>query len=106
MTVYGQIILKARALSHSTDDGGMHFLMKMFLDPWVISGLLSALAASAAWMMAIRIADLSLMYPVMALTFVIVPILAVLLFGERLSTVQVFGLVFIIVGVCLTGRTS
>lgn len=105
LTVYGQIIIKARASLHATGNAGW-FLAAMFLDPWVISGLAAALAASATWMMAVRSADLSIIYPIMALTFVIVPVLAVFVFGDSLRGIQIVGLLLIVVGVGLTALAT
>ena len=101
LTVYGQMAIKARALELSRAAQGREFLWSMFLDPWVLSGLAAALAASATWMLAVRTANLSAIYPVMALTFVIIPILAVVAFGERLAPVQLVGIALIVVGVAL-----
>ena len=47
-------------------------------------------------MLAIRNSDLSLLYPFMALTFVFVPLLAVLLFGEKVTALQVVGFLLIV----------
>lgn len=106
LTVYGQIIIKARAVSHAANREGSGFLLSMFLDPWVLSGLMAALLASATWMMAVRSAELSLVYPIMALTFILVPVLAVLIFGERLTGIQMTGLFLIVVGVGLSALTT
>jgi len=101
LTVYGQIVIKARATIHSASAEGVGFLSAMFLDPWVLSGLAAALTASATWMMAVRGAELSVVYPIMALTFIAVPVLAVVIFGERLSGLQMAGLFLIVIGVSL-----
>jgi uncharacterized membrane protein len=102
LTVYGQIIIKARAIQHTTGSENISFLLKMFLDPWVISGLLAALSASATWMLAVQSANLSAIYPLMALTFVLVPLLAVFFFGEHLKLTFWFGVASIIIGISLT----
>lgn len=102
LTVYGQMVIKARATELARLAQGREFLLSMFLDPWVLSGLCAALAASATWMLAVRTANLSAIYPIMALTFVIIPILAVVTFGEKLAPVQVVGIALIVVGVALS----
>jgi len=104
LTVYGQLILKARAdaLRSAVDAHG--FLLAMFRDGWVLSGLGSALAASACWMLAIRDAPLSGIYPIMALTFVVVPLFAAVMFKEALGGAQLTGIVLIVVGVGLSAR--
>jgi multidrug transporter EmrE-like cation transporter len=102
LTVYGQMAIKARAMVHARAAEGAGFLLSMFLDPWVLSGLAAALAASGVWMLAVRTADLSAIYPIMALTFVIIPALAVVTFGEKLAPMQMVGIALIVVGVALS----
>ena len=104
LTVYGQLIIKARALQHSLDSENFSFLIKMFIDPWVLSGLICAFAASATWMLAVQSANLSVIYPLMAMTFVLVPLFAVYFFGDHLNVSQMFGLTLIIVGVWFTAK--
>jgi multidrug transporter EmrE-like cation transporter len=102
LTVYGQMVIKARAMELAHAAHGKEFLLSMFLDLWVLSGLFAALAASATWMLAVRSANLSAIYPIMALTFVIIPILAVATFGEKLAPMQIIGIVLIVAGVALS----
>lgn len=102
LTVYGQMVIKARATELARKVHGMEYVLAMFLDPWVLSGLAAALGASASWMLAVRTAHLSAIYPIMALTFVIIPALAVAVFGEKLSTLQMVGIALIVVGVALS----
>ena len=104
LTVYGQILIKARALLHAGKSGGQaygSFLLAMFSDPWVISAFVAAVLAAAAWMLAIRKEDLSILYPFMALTFVLIPILAGLILGEKITALQVCGMLLIVGGVSL-----
>jgi len=104
LTVYGQVMLKARILANAAamaaGDRGA-FLFTMFFDPWVISGFAAAVAAAGFWMLALRNADLTFLYPFMALTFVFVPLLAHLLFGEKLNALQIMGFFLIIGGISL-----
>lgn len=104
LTVYGQLIVKSRAMLHAEigKTGYGAFLIVMFRDPWVLSAFVAAVIAAAAWMLAVRKEDLSLLYPFMALTFVAVPTLAALLLGERITALQIFGMVLIVGGVSLT----
>ncbi|HMO06031.1 MAG TPA: hypothetical protein PKD10_00090 [Paracoccaceae bacterium] len=58
-------------------------------------------AATALWVLALR--DLSLAYAYMftSLSFVLVPVAAVVLFGERLSATYLLGSAFIICGLVI-----
>jgi multidrug transporter EmrE-like cation transporter len=105
-TVYGQLVIKARSLAHAPDpiapSDRLHYLFAMFSDFWVVSGLAAAVLASACWMLAIERLDVGFAYPFMALSFVLVPIGSMLLFGESLPKLQWLALVLIIAGVTLS----
>ncbi len=104
LTVYGHVMIKARILVHVpivATEGNGAFLVSMFFDPWVISGFVAAVAAAAVWMLALRNAELTVLYPFMALTFVFVPLLAHLLLGERINALQMVGFVMIVGGISL-----
>ena len=104
LTAYGQLVVKARSLAIAAKGttSRMDYLFAMFTDLGVISGLVAAVAASACWTLAIQRTSLGVAYPFMALTFFIVPIGSVFLFGERLSMLQVAGLVAIVLGVTVS----
>ena len=106
LTVYGQLAIKARALAHASVSAAavdrLHYLFAMFADPWVISGLAAALLAGACWMLAIERLDVGFAYPFMALSFVLVPLGSMLLFGEPLPKLQWLALGLILAGVTLS----
>jgi multidrug transporter EmrE-like cation transporter len=108
-TVYGQLMIKARAIAYATDLTGahakLHYLFQMFTDIGVISALGAAVLAGACWMLAIARLDVGFAYPFMALSFVLVPIGSKLLFSETLPVIQVFALALIIAGVTLSALT-
>jgi drug/metabolite transporter (DMT)-like permease len=104
LTVYGQLILKARALSHASDKAGggkLQYLFAMYTDVGVLSALGAAVIASVCWALALEKAGLGFAYPFMALSFVIVPLSTRALFNEALSPMQLVGLLLIVAGVAL-----
>jgi drug/metabolite transporter (DMT)-like permease len=106
LTVYGQLVVKARALAHAKDLMGkspqLDYLFAMFTDPWVLSGVAGVFAAGACWMLALQRLEIGFAYPFMALSFVLVPVGSMLLFGEPLPKVQMLALALIIAGVTLS----
>lgn len=70
LTVYGQLIIKARALVHAAEyaESGskLPYLFAMFSDFRVISGLVAALIAGACWILTIERLDVGYAYPFMA----------------------------------------
>ncbi len=104
LTVYGQLILKARALVHSSDgtEGSkLHYLFTMYTDIGVLSAFAAAVLASMCWALAVQKTGLGFAYPFMALTFIIVPLITRTLFNESLSPVQFGGLLLIALGVSI-----
>jgi multidrug transporter EmrE-like cation transporter len=108
LTVYGQLVMKWRALAHAAEFGAqskLHYLISMFTDLGVLSALSAAVLASVCWMLAIARLDVGYAYPFIALSFVVVPVGSMLLFGEPLPRIQVLALVLIVAGVTLSALT-
>jgi len=108
LTAFGQLIIKARAVVHSHAGAGfqLEYLRAMFLDPLVWAGLTGAVLASVCWMLALRSAALTFAYPFTALNFVIVPLSAMVLFGEPFGWRNMFSMVLIVAGVALSANAS
>lgn len=104
LTLYAQLIVKSRALVHAPEVpvGRLSYLLAMYTDWRVLSGFACGVVASVTWALALERTPISYAYPFMALSFVLVPVAAWLLFGESLTTVQVVGIAFVVVGVSLT----
>jgi multidrug transporter EmrE-like cation transporter len=107
-TVYGQIVLKWQVIDAgefpvSTSDKIL-FLVRLVLNPWVISGFLAAFFASLTWMAAMTKLELSHAYPFMSLNFVFVIILSSFLFQETITLPKIVGLGFIILGIVVGSR--
>lgn len=58
------------------------------------------------WVLLLRKLELSKAYPVMAATYVIVPVASVLVLGEKVGPVYLVGIVLIILGIMLTTRAA
>ena len=105
-TVYGQLILKWRIQNTNQLPERLmelfFFLIKLVLDPYIISGFVSAFIASLCWMAAMTKFEISFAYPFMSLSFVMVLFLSALLLGETITIGKVLGLVVIIFGLIIT----
>ena len=102
-TVYGQLILKWRIGNYGALPDPIQqkvfFLLKLFIDPFIISGFLAAFIASLFWMAAMTKFELSHAYPFMALNFVFVLILSSLLFSEAVTLLKVLGISLVVLGI-------
>lgn len=105
LTVYGQIMVKWRV-----DEAGqvpdspsekLRYVLELFVNPWVISALVAAAIAAGCWMLALTRIDLSIAYPFVALSFVLVLLASALLFDEPLSVAKVAGVLLILLGLAV-----
>ncbi|WP_377701871.1 EamA family transporter [Pseudoduganella sp. UC29_71] len=108
LTVYGQIAIKmqvaqAGAMPAAGGDK-LLFLIKLLLNPWIISAFAAAFMASISWMGAMTKFQLSHAYPFMSLNFVIVLLLGAWLFNEPLSMTRVIGVALICLGTVVASQ--
>ncbi|MFH0966821.1 MAG: EamA family transporter [Methanobacteriota archaeon] len=73
-------------------------------NPWVIGGLICYGLSTVFWLIALSRADLSYVYPFIALTFVIIFIASALLFHEQMSIQRISGAVIIVIGIIVLVR--
>ena len=107
-TVYGQLILKQQVNTLDIMPSGAQlvpFYIKFIATrPLVLSGFISAVLASVAWIGAISKFELSYAYPFMSLNFVIVVILSLIFFSEDLNWYKMGGLAVICLGVFIVSK--
>lgn len=106
-TVYGQIILKWRLTNlkvvfpeKSIDK--IYCLLKLIMDPFIVSGFFAAFIASIFWMAAMTKFEITKAYPFMSLAPALVFLIGVVFLGENFTLGKLVGLGFIIVGVVVT----
>lgn len=104
-TLYGQLVIKWKMsqvgnLPFSFIEK-MTFLFKQLINPWVITGFMSAFVASLCWMAAMTKFDLSYAYPFIGLSFILIIIFSALLFNEPLTVYKLVGLIFVVSGIII-----
>ncbi|WP_106496540.1 EamA family transporter [Lentibacillus sp. Marseille-P4043] len=108
-TVYGQLILKWKIdRAGNLPEAGIDkllFLLRLLLDPVILSGFLSAFVASLFWMAAMTKFDISYAYPFMSLSFVLVFLLSIFLFQEPVNVQKIAGLGLIVLGIIVTSQS-
>lgn len=106
----GQILFKKTALSlslsisSSNSLGLFEGLIKALSVPWLYLALCVYALATVFWLYLLQRIPLSLAYPFSAFSMVIVPIAAVLIFGERLTWSCGVGVLFITIGIFIIAR--
>ncbi|MEZ9128868.1 hypothetical protein CWO33_21050 [Vibrio splendidus] len=104
-TVYSQLIIKWKStlLNDLPIDNldKIIFIIKVLLNPWIISSIMATLFAGISWMLAMSKFEIGYAYPWISLNFVLMLLFGVLLFGEQLTISKVIGTVIIIFGITI-----
>ncbi len=100
-SVVGQLFLKSGA-QHLAGLGRLEFLLAAARDMHVLSGLVAWTASTLCWLYVLRVAPLSRAYGLTSLTYLLIPLASVYVFGEQVRRLHGVGTVLIIIGVaCL-----
>lgn len=109
LAVIGQILMKSGMLKigEITLHRSNVFMVgvKIFTNPIIILGLLFYAVSAFLWLVGLSKVELSFAYPLVAITYVFIPILSHLIFKEHLSLMRIIALIIIIIGVCLLSRS-
>ena len=105
---YANVVLKLRitALGADNSTSWLSYLLSMIFDPWTWSALIAAAVTGTLYVISLRQLELSVVQPLFALVFVVVPLAAVLILGEHLPPLRIIGLVLIFIGVIVVGQTA
>jgi multidrug transporter EmrE-like cation transporter len=106
--LYGQMVLKwqvnlAGPLPTTWPERAT-YVLRLLLNPWVVSSLGGAFLGMVTWMMALTKADLSYAYPFTSLTFVLILVASALVFDEAVTPAKLVGLSLIIAGIIVSSR--
>lgn len=97
----GQLFLKSGA-RRLAGLGRVEFLFAAARDLHVLAGLAAWIASTVCWLYVLRVAPLSRAYLMSSLTYVLIPVASLYVFGEQLRRLHALGMVLIVVGVaCL-----
>ena len=104
LIVFSQLLMKWRIASFpplpAPLDQKLFYLLGSVFDPFIFGGFFAAFLGSLCWIAAMTILNISHAYPILVCALlVLVTIGGVVLFGERLSTMQIFGIVLILFGI-------
>jgi uncharacterized membrane protein len=98
LSAAGQLLLKSGA-QRLAGLGGLEFLAAAARDIRVLSGLAAWIAWTICWLYVLRVAPLARAYGLTSLTYVIIPLASVLILGEQIRRLHVFGIVLITAGI-------
>ncbi len=103
ISAFGQVLLKYAMLKHGAISFTLKGLFHLLTEVRLIVALVIYAVALLMWLHILSKIPLSTAYPVLAITYVIVPVLSIYFFAERISHMQILGICFVLVGVALIG---
>ena len=80
--------------------------LSMLVNPWLFCGYSLYGISTALLILALRKGQLSLLYPVISLTYVWVTVLSLILFKETMNVYKAVGLAIVVAGVAVLGRDA
>jgi drug/metabolite transporter (DMT)-like permease len=108
LVTFANVMFKIRitALGEGRSSPWFSYVLSLALDPWVWLALIASVMAGLLYVVSLRQFELSVLEPLFALVFILVPLAAVVILGEHLPPIRIAGLVLIFVGVILVARTA
>jgi multidrug transporter EmrE-like cation transporter len=82
------------------------FMLSILANPLVYMGVLMQVCALILWLYVLEGLDVSVAYPMISLGFVYVALVGIVVFGESFSSLSIFGLTLIVLGVSMLGLSS
>jgi drug/metabolite transporter (DMT)-like permease len=107
IAVCGQILMKKGMLQVGFIQLS-HFGEKfwaMMLNPWVILGLVFYALSAVLWLIILSRKDLSFVYPLVSLGYVVVLFFSAVIFKEQVSLLRWVGTLVIMLGIFLISRS-
>lgn len=108
--VSGHLMIKAglNALTSAgnASSGLLERVTHAVMQPEVLGGLLIYCFGTVCWMIAVSQKDISFLYPLSSVNYVLVVVASSVLFGEVISTTRALGVVLIVLGMILLNRKS
>ena len=97
-------LLQVGGYPHNLTEIGSFFL-KAYTNGYVIFAVILTIVTALAWIIAVSKAELSQIYPFMALSYVLVAVFSMVIFKEDVSPLRWAGIGVICLGVLLVSRS-
>lgn len=85
---------------------GFQFVISMFTNLQVLTGMALYFLSVVIWAYLLTKLDISFVQPILALTYVVTPILAIFMLHEQVPPNRWLGIAVIIIGVYIVARTA
>ncbi|MFH1387098.1 MAG: EamA family transporter [bacterium] len=107
LAVAGQLLMKKGMMAFGSFPASQLLvkIIPMFLNPWVFFGFACFGLSSIFWLIVLSRMQLSFVYPMVSVAYVLVAICSMVFFKENVSLVRWAGIAVIIAGVFLISRS-
>lgn len=104
----GQVLVKAgiQKAAMPVSENFFGRLFPLLLQPLVLGGLLATATSTAFYFTVLSEINLSIAYPFISFSYVVVLILSSIIFGEHISITQIIGIFLILLGVLFMSRPN
>src|SRR3989338_6436747 len=105
---FADLLFKKGLISIGIDSIGQNastLILKYLSSIFMWSGLLLYIFTFFIWIIILSKIELSLVYPIQAAGYVLVPVIAILFHNESVSFLRWIGVISIIIGICLLSRS-
>jgi multidrug transporter EmrE-like cation transporter len=104
LNAFAQILLKAGMKQFGNIDlknNIMNTCISIAFNPYIISGFIAYGVSILLWLWVLSKVDVSLAYPFQALGYIVVTILAWIIFQENINYIRIIALIFITIGLII-----
>ncbi|TMN19312.1 EamA family transporter [Pseudoxanthomonas sp. X-1] len=101
----GTVLLKAGAGRVIYSEGLAVALKTILTNPALLLGMVMQIIPLVSWVVLLKFMPLTKLQPMIALTYVVTPVLAVLFLGEHISQLRMIGIGLIVLGVILVSAS-
>lgn len=107
LAVVGQLLMKKGMMIFGTFPVSqlLYKIIPMFLNPYVFFGFASFGLSSIFWLVVLSRLELSLVYPMVSVAYILVAIASWFFFRENVTLVRWLGILVIVMGVFLISRS-
>lgn len=107
LAVTGQLLMKKGMLVFGTFPASqlLYKIIPMFLSPYIFFGLAFFGASAVAWLVVLSRLELSFVYPMVSIAYILVAIASWFFFSENINLIRCMGILVIIIGVFLISRS-
>ncbi|MBU1167758.1 EamA family transporter [Patescibacteria group bacterium] len=96
----GQLFFKQASI-HFSNHSDLHPVLRYAYNPWFYAAIAFFAVSTFLWIKILTMVKLSVAYPLLSISYILIIIGAYFLFGEKVSFVNIAGIFLIMLGVSL-----